>query len=240
MPLDKSCESITLKAMEPFLYYPVKQPINPKNLFGANPNEYAPLGQKGHPGVDFEAPTGTPIYSPCDGVAFYASDSIGGDGIWIRTTDGTNNYNVILWHMPTPALNPPAGVTSTKNYPFSIPTSNFVTTPVKAGQKLGYTDNSGYHPTGVSESTGPHLHLGIMPADETWQPLNKGNGFLGCVDPQPFFNGKFAEDILEAQVIQASSNVVQLVQTATDAQVSHTDKLSVLAAIEQFLKSLIP
>ena len=86
------------------LFYPVKDPINQSNLFGANPAEYKPLGQAGHPGNDFEAPTGTKIYSPCDGNAFYVKDSLGGDGIWIRTTDEEgNNYNIILWHMPTVA-----------------------------------------------------------------------------------------------------------------------------------------
>jgi hypothetical protein len=67
-----------------FLSYPVKQPINESNLFGANPAQYEPLGQKGHPGLDFEAPSGTPLYTPCDGDAFYTTDANGGDGIWIR------------------------------------------------------------------------------------------------------------------------------------------------------------
>ena len=228
--------------MEPFLFFPVKNPINQSNLFGANPAQYKPLGQNGHPGNDFEAPTGTPIYSPCDGNAFYCTDSLGGDGIWIRTTDASGqNYNIILWHMPTPADPAPQGVTSAKDYPFQIPTDRSIV-PVKAGQLLGYSDDSGYHPAPQeSESTGPHLHLGVMPADKNWIALAPNNGFLGCSDPTPFYTGKFAQDIaIEQQVVEKTAAVVSLVSQATDQQIPHAEKLSILQTIEQFIKSLIP
>lgn len=212
------------------LYYPVKDPINQSNLFGANPTTYEKLGQAGHPGNDFESVTGTPLYAPCDGNAFYTKDSLGGDGIWIKTTQGGQNYNIILWHMPTP------GTPTGDQYPFKIPIDNFVLTSVVAGQLLGYTDNSGF----PGESTGQHLHLGVMPASATWAALSPGNGFLGCVDPQPFYNGKYAEDIqTAAEIVEKSASVVQLVSTATDQQISHQDKLSILQQIEQFIQSIL-
>jgi Peptidase family M23 len=209
------------------LYYPVKDPINQTNLFGANPAQYAPLGQKGHPGNDFESVSGTPLYAPCDGDAFYTTDKYGGDGIWIRTPNNASpQYNVILWHMW------PKG---SAQYPFQIPTDGSVT-PVKAGQLLGYTDNSG----APVESTGPHLHLGVIPCDDTGAALNPNNGFDGCVDPAPFFNGEYAEDIaVKAAVVEKSSQVVELISTATDAQIPHQDKLALLTQIETFLRSLI-
>lgn len=212
----------------PFLYYPVKNPINQNNLFGANPSEYAPLGQKGHPGEDFECPVGTPVYAPCDGAAFYATDGNGGCGIYIRTPDAPSpTANIILWHMV------PAG---TPEYPYSIPTEKGTLTDVKAGQLLGYSGDSGY----PKESTGPHLHLGVMPIGANELALNPGNGYLGCVDPAPFFNGKFAEDIAtEQQVVEKTAAVVSLVSQATDQQIPHQQKLDILAEIEQFLQKYL-
>lgn len=220
--------------MEKFLYYPVKDAINQTNLFGANPAEYKPLGQAGHPGNDFESVTGTKIYAPCDGMAFYTTDSLGGDGIWIRTTVAGQNYNIILWHMPVAGTPTDPSIASAAQYPFQIPTDHSMVA-VKAGQFLGYTDNSGYK----KESTGPHLHIGVMPANENWTTMNANNGFLGCVDPQPFFNGIFAEDIPTATaIVEKSASVVSLITVATDAQVSHTEKIAVLQRIEDFIKSL--
>lgn len=208
--------------MSKFLSYPVRTIINPKNLFGANPAEYAPLGQKGHPGNDYEAPTGTPLYAPCAGMAVYATDSLGGDGIWIRFTDSDGqNYNVILWHMPTPADPAPPGVTSATQFPFQIPV-NKTFVAVKKGQLLGYTDNSGYHPAPLqSETTGPHLHLGVQPANKNWIALNPNNGFLGCVDPTPFYDQAFAEDVnlIPAAIaaVQSAATIVQAVKNSPSA-----------------------
>jgi murein DD-endopeptidase MepM/ murein hydrolase activator NlpD len=210
-----------------FLSYPVKQPINESNLFGANPAQYEPLGQNGHPGLDFEAPSGTPLYAPCDGDAFYTTDANGGDGIWIRyPNNGAPQFNVILWHLF------PKG---NQQYPFQIPTDGSVT-PIKAGQLLAYTDNSGY----PKESTGPHLHVGVMPCDTTGGALEPNNGYKGCVDPTPYFNGEYAEDIsIKQAVVEKSAQVISLVSQASDAQVSHQEKLSVLQEIANFLETLL-
>lgn len=206
--------------MDKFLYHPVRNPINQNNLFGADPAYYANLGQAGHPGLDYEAPSGTPLYAPCDGDAFYTSDKYGGDGIWIRVPNNQKpEYNVILWHL-FPKGNP--------QYPFSISTDGSVTS-VKAGQLLGYTDNSG----APKESTGPHLHLGVIPCDSTGEALNKNNGYLGCVDPQQFLNGLYAEDVLGLdKLIADTGNVVQAI---AQAPISNQDKSSLLDSVKQFL-----
>lgn len=55
---------------------------------------------------------------------------------------------------------------------------------VKAGDLLGYADSTG-------QSTGDHLHFQVTPLINT----DFGNGYNGAIDPQPFFNGKYAEEI---------------------------------------------
>jgi len=204
------------------LYYPVKNPINQQNLFGAKEDFAASTGQLGHPGIDFECPMYTPVYAPCDGNAFYVTDKYGGCGIYIRTLD--NAYNIILWHMV------PAG---TPGYPYSITASDFVLTPVKAGQLLGYSGDSGY----PAESSGPHLHVGMMPLNSALTALNPTNGYMGCVNPLPFFNAKFAQDIpaLEA-VVATASTVVQ--DIATDTTDTPAQKISWLQQLSLWLQSI--
>lgn len=215
------------------LYYPVKQDINQTNLFGANPAQYLPLKQKGHPGNDFECPLGTPLYAPCDGDAFYTTDKAGGDGFWIRFPNNTApQFNIILWHMPN-AGNP--------TYPFQIPTGKGTVTSIKAGEFLGYTGNSGY----PVESTGPHLHLGIIPCDATGEALNPNNGYLGCVDPQPFYNGLYAENINHPptpQTIEKAEEVVTVAQEAItiakNPNASLQDKNTLLQAVEGVINTI--
>lgn len=208
---------------ELIIYYPVKNQINPTNLFGANPEEYFPLGQNGHPGNDFECPIGTPVYAPVDGDAFYTSDVDGGHGIWIRTPSNAKpSYNVILWHMPEK--------TDTQ-YPYKIATDGSIT-KVKAGDLLGYSGNSGF----PQESTGPHLHLGAMPCEYTGAATSPLNGYMGCVDPAQFYNHKYAQDIsIEQQIVADTSEVVQIVAASN---FPNATKLSFWQKVVQILKNL--
>lgn len=54
---------------------------------------------------------------------------------------------------------------------------------IKAGDLLGYADNTG-------QSTGTHLHFGFKIKGTPYD-----NGYGGYTDPQPYFNGLYAEDI---------------------------------------------
>jgi murein DD-endopeptidase MepM/ murein hydrolase activator NlpD len=149
--------------MDKILFYPVR-PLHVNQPFGANDNAfYAQGGLKGHPGIDFMATHGQPIYASHDGQCFPEIDGHGGNGVKLVSPD--KSFYTIYWHM--------------------IQDNAVVQTfdQVKAGDLLGYADNTG-------DSTGDHLHFGLHILGTDLQ-----NGYNGFSDPQPYFNGQFAEFI---------------------------------------------
>jgi hypothetical protein len=115
---------MTIRVLYPcFSTAPVTQ------LFGENSDSY-PL-TKGHNGVDFGIPTGTPIYAAHDGSIIRADmDSTGyGNHVRILHLEG---WGTLYGHMQS----------------FSVGQGR----QVKAGDVLGLSDNTGH-------STGPHLHF---------------------------------------------------------------------------------
>lgn len=202
-----------------FLYRPVKDAIS--QPFGGDPSYYQNLNFKGHPGIDFASPHGTPIYSPCDADAFYATDKYGGDGIYLRYPNNVQPiYNIILWHMVTPG---------DQQYPFKIDTTKGVITKVKAGDLLGYSDNSGF----PKESTGDHLHFGLMPCDSTGGPLDRTNGFGGCIDPAPYLFDIPAEELPQLDAtIEATQKVVDSI---ISAPLTPTEKGGLLSQIKTLI-----
>lgn len=118
-------------------------PINTFNKITGETTGYCGSG-KPHTGIDFAAPTGTPIYAAHDGVIVKTYDNATncygscnstqavGIGFRIDNQDGTIS---MYMHM-------------SKRENLSRGTS------VKAGQLLGYVGNTG-------SSTGPHLHYGM-------------------------------------------------------------------------------
>jgi hypothetical protein len=167
--------------MAQVLAYPIK-PAIVTQPFGANPEYYArfkdPLGnpEKGHMGVDFKAYHGQPVYAPCKGKAVYKVDSHGGEGIYIYSGDTC----YILWHL--------IGKSDSK-YPSPIPTDGSLV-DVFPGQVIGFADNTG----APFESSGDHLHFGKIKVNSLKLPLNPGNGFGGCEDSMPDFDGSYSED----------------------------------------------
>lgn len=173
------------------LYYPVS-PYHLNQGFGENPGYYARFHdefgnpEKGHNGNDLMAFHGQPVYAATDGQAQFAQDAHGGEGIYITTDDSYDykgaqvRFRIINWHL--------IGNTDPK-YPSPIPLDG-KQYPVKAGDLIGYADNTG----APFESSGDHLHLGLIPLNASLNALEPANGFNGCVDAQPFFNGSYAKD----------------------------------------------
>lgn len=175
------------------LFYPAK-PYHLNQSFGANPDYYAKFHDqfgnplKGHNGNDLMASHGQPLYAPHDGWAHYETDAHGGCGIYIRTTEffdsgdgnGTCCFRSVMWHMIA---------ANDAQFPIKIRTDGQEQW-VKAGDLLGYADNTG----APYESTGDHCHLGLSRVTQTGTVVNPGNGFNGDIDPAPFFNGYYAED----------------------------------------------
>lgn len=167
------------------LYYPVK-PKFVNQGFGVTDNtEYYQsngINIIGHNGIDFQAKHGQPVYATHDGISYTEVDENQGHGVVLITNqkfdylDGQAFYKTIYWHL----------VAETQ--------PNVWGKQIKAGDLIGYADSTGL-------STGDHLHFGLKPVannepDFTWINIAQDNGYMGAINPNPYFNGLFAEDIL--------------------------------------------
>ncbi len=115
----------------------------------SSPFGYRTLGgrHKLHAGVDFAAPSGTPIYAAADGYVTYAGWNSGGYGYYVLIYHGQmpdgNTYSTLYAHMCEQP---------------SVSAGSYVARGAQIG-KVGTTGNS----------TGNHLHL------ELWQGSHIGN-----------------------------------------------------------------
>lgn len=171
------------------LYYPVK-PLGVNQIFGNPDPKYFTLGLAGHNGIDFRAYHGQPVYASHDGTGYQQTDMNQGHGVVI-VTDQPFDYNggqvyfaSIYWHLID-----------------NIPVKNG--DKIKAGDFIGFSDSTGF-------STGDHLHFGLKPKILGQAPnagdapdigignlvnLEQNNGYLGAINPQSYFNNKFAQDL---------------------------------------------
>jgi murein DD-endopeptidase MepM/ murein hydrolase activator NlpD len=158
------------------LWYPVDR-WRISQLFGENLVDfYKQMGLKGHNGIDIVTYHGQPLRAPHDGIVMYAGyDTSGGLGIELRTKQRydyngqTAYFKTILWHLKTGSLLVKEG------------------DEVKAGDLIGQCDNTGM-------STGDHLHFGLKLLDDSFDTLNKDNGYMGAVNPAPVMSGFYAKD----------------------------------------------
>ena len=113
-------------------------------LYGRNPNLYAPYGLKGHEGLDFATPIGTELLAPEDATITEVADTGSlGYGKYVAMQNDARGW--LLGHMSRQDVR--------------------VGQAVKAGQRCGLSGNTGH-------STGPHVHLGTWipgtPRDDGW------------------------------------------------------------------------
>ena len=128
---------------------PAIMPLNLKNL------KHAPSGygwrthpiyktQEFHPGMDFTAEQGTPIYATGDGVVETASANAQGYGNHVVINHGFG-YQTLYGHMSRLAATPGK--------------------KVKRGDLIGYVGSTGL-------STGPHVHYEVIKNGEKVNPIN--------------------------------------------------------------------
>lgn len=157
------------------LYSPLKNP-NYGQLFGANPQDYAKFGMKGHDGQDYPTIIGTPVYATHDGFLFYADDSNGVYGIKIQTWFFDDNQ----WWMDLYAH------LSKINVP-KLDKDTGKKILIKAGQLIGWSGSTG-------NSQGPHLHYGLFKVNDKCLVQNTNNGYFGAIDPRPYLNSAINPD----------------------------------------------
>jgi len=137
--------------------YPITQ------TFGANPSYYGQfyiygVPMKGHEGVDWGTPVGVKILAPFDGVVLRAG--------WQNDFPNYGNA-VCLWDSVQKCA---------VWYAHLSEVHVAVGNNIKKGFVMGKTGNSG-------NSTGPHLHFGIVETDANGNRLHQYDGWGGFINP---------------------------------------------------------
>lgn len=212
-------------------------PVTPYKLnqaFGGNPQYYAKFldakgnAMKGHMGTDLMAVHGQPVYAPCDGMAFYVTDPHGGDGVYVQA-DGMYDFEggqaymqIIHWHLCSK---------DDPKYKFPIPAVG--SNPVKKGDLLGYADNTG----APYESSGDHLHWALLPSNGSGKPIRPDNGYGGCIDIMPYWDGTYAPDItITGQIVK---NVIQVETLIPQVNLPPAITVSLWEKVVEILKALL-
>lgn len=189
--------------------YPVT-PVSYNQHFGTNGAYYQTNGINvlGHNGCDLRAFHGQPVHAAHDGMAFYEEDDSAGHGVVI-ISDQPYDYKgqlaffkTIYWHLANPVKEPKYASPIYLALNKKINSGKGV--KVKKGDIIGYADNTGL-------STGDHLHFGLKPIDKGtppkrgdapdvnigfWVNVEQENGYLGAIDPEPYFEGSAAPPAL--------------------------------------------
>jgi len=188
--------------MKLFLKHPTKK-VQINQGFGDKTDpemlpKYIAIGLKGHNGLDYQAPDGTPIMAMHDGTVTYAGlDGSNGNLIVIMTDktfdyiDGQAYFKTYYGHLKTGTFKVTCG------------------TKVKTGDVIAHADNTGM-------SSGSHLHMGlkvVQKGEESWEWSNieAGLGYRGAIDPTPYLPPveefkspiKFGDESYDVEKLQA-------------------------------------
>lgn len=146
------------------LQLPLKQ-ISVNQIFGVNYFDfYKKLGLEGHNGIDFMARNGLKCHASHSGRVLFAG-SDGDGGIQVILWNQENKYKTIYYHL--------ACVQCAANE------------EIKAGQIIGWCDNTGKY------TTGDHLHFGLKKTNGNGNTINYNNGYGGAIDPTAYFNANY-------------------------------------------------
>lgn len=150
------------------LFSPIQDPVENSQWFGENPKMYKQFDMKGHNGIDFAIPIGTPVLAPHEGYVSTNDYKDKGYGKHVHIVgmphkrDGTHRKSTLA-HLSS----------------FAVSNGAYVA----AGDLIGYSGNTGY-------STGPHLHWTYCLLDNQEKILNYNNGYHGAIDLAPLVKGK--------------------------------------------------
>ena len=132
-------------------------------FFGGNEAVYSQFGLKGHNGLDWGCPRGTPVLAVHDGeIQFLIENTNYGTGygknVRLYFEEDGFVYDCVYGHLDRYEGEP---------------------RKVQQGEIIGYTDNTGF-------STGDHLHFGMRKL-LNGVIVDYNNGYFGYFDPTPFF-----------------------------------------------------
>ncbi len=160
--------------------------------------KYIAIGLKGHNGLDYNAPEGTPIMAMHDGTVTYAG------------LDGSNGNLIVI--MTDRAFDYKDSEAYFKTYYGHLQTGSFKVTAgqkVKCGDVIALSGNTGM-------SFGAHLHMGLKPVQKgedawTWFNIAQGDGYNGAIDPTPYLPPveefqspiKFGDESYDVEKLQA-------------------------------------
>lgn len=160
--------------------------------------KYIAIGLKGHNGLDYQAPEGTPIMAMHDGTVTYAG------------LDGSNGNLIVI--MTDRMFDYKDGEAYYKSYYGHLQTGSFKVTAgqkVKCGDVIALSGNTGM-------SIGAHLHAGVKAVRQGEQPwiwynIEQQDGYNGALDftsmlpPVEEFQSpiKFGDESYDVEKLQA-------------------------------------
>ncbi len=178
-------------------------PLDQRKVISGPDNNTCPVGYvklyplmgmpKGHTGCDLAAGEQN-IYASCEGIVTEKQLEVArGLGLGITSEQtyeldehGTHNVVVRYWHLKSFNVN--------------------IGDRIKVGDLIGISDSTGF-------SSADHVHFELKSQTKNmvgeWVNVEQQNGFFGALDPLPFFNGFYAEDMTQITLLRSAINIIK-------------------------------